>query len=389
MGGSEPFQFDKELGAPEKSAANDVVVPLGAPSAPSPPAPAGGDFAIKNPPTNPSPTDVGDLENLGVDLASAMAGEGLEGFQPVVIFGTNNSGKTSLLLSLFSTLLTQNRLETGLFLADPILGSSSPIGEKLHSEARHTFQMKTQHFMDGRKTQKTNIELPFFIPVEVRPKDRPAVRFAFLESNGEWYRPQRDGDSLFPKLKRAIETFVSCYQGGIIFLYLVPYTQAGVYDSADRRVDEREVADASLAISGVLQAYNDIRATDRGRDRHLMLVSKWDAHDKTETERSTADEVSKAEVEEFCEKRYRQAFSTFKGLQLPAGRFDVKPYSAGIINDVGLQQHRHDYSVRLWEWLYRGALENADLAPVSPFPAKPQKPAIVRLVTGLLDRISG
>jgi len=375
MDGAQPFEY--RPGGPAPVPNNDV-----SPGASEPPV----DAYLMNPGASTAPVEPGEYTNLGVELASAMAEEGT---QPVVLFGTNNSGKTSLLLSLFSTLRTQGRLETGLFLSDPILGSASPLGKKLHQDALHTFQVKTQQFMDGVKIPKTNIDLPLFIPVEFRPKDKQPVRFAFLESNGEWYRPTRNGDTLFPQLKSAIESFVSCFQGGILFIYLVPYTQSEVYKSAGGVQDNREVEDASLAISGVLQAYNDIRASHRHQDRHLMLVSKWDAHEKGNADLADASSVDRVELEAFCARRYSQALATFRGLQLPPGQSGLNAYSSGIITETGLRRPCHDYPEKLWTWLYKGALANRDMPAVSPFPDKPQAPAIWRAITSLLDRVSG
>ena len=101
-------------------------------------------------------------------------------YHPVVLFGTNFSGKTSLLLSLFATINSETELQTGLFLCDPILGSSNELGRTLHAEARHTFEVKTQAFKEGEKIPKTNVTLPFFVPVEFRPLDKPAIKFAFF-----------------------------------------------------------------------------------------------------------------------------------------------------------------------------------------------------------------
>lgn len=331
---------------------------------------------------------------LGSSLATEMSEKG---YQPVVLFGTAFSGKTSLLLSLFSSILSQGKFETGLFLANPVISTTTPLGERLYADARHTFEIKTQNFIEGVPTAKTNIDLPFFIPVEFRPRDKPPVTFAFLESNGEWYRPTRQGDSLFPRLKSAIENFVSTYQGGIIFIYLLPYTQSHVYAPKDETQDAREISDASLAMSGVLRAYNDIRANYRAQDRHLMLVSKWDANSVAALDRAAALAPDRDEVEEFCERRYGQAIATYRGLQLSPDQLLLNAYCAGIINERGLLQLKQedesraavlDYPIRLWDWLYRCALLNVDHAPVSPFPEPPRKPAIARLVQTILNTIT-
>lgn len=382
MDGSDDFQLGAAKPTSPAAGPQDAVPPR-------PPVPeAAAEIYMKNaPPPDPVTTD--DMENVGLDLAAAMNANDQEPFHPVVLFGTANSGKTSLLLSLFSTLTTQSSLETGLFLLPPLLGGSSAVGQKLHDEARHTFELKTQHFIDGQKIGKTNVDLPFFIPVEFRPKGKQPVRFAFMESNGEWYRPDKKGETLFKPLRRGIETFISRYEGGITFLYLVPYTQAYIDEQADNAEDNRQVSEASLAISGVLKTYNAVRVTNRERDNHLMLVSKWDAHNKGDTEQSAADAVDRAELESYCNRRHGQALSTFRGMQLRADQTVLNAYCAGVIGQTGLLAPRHDYAVKLWTWLYKNALREIDHSPVSPFQEKPPAPAFWRMITSALDKIAG
>lgn len=389
MSDGDDFQLGSAQPAPKP--APEYPATTGYPAAPKaepqPPEPIADVFIMNAPPADPASTN--DMQNVGLDLAAAMNSNDQEPLHPVVLFGTANSGKTSLLLSLFSTLTTQASLETGLFLLPPLLGDSSPVGQKLHDEARHTFELKTQHFIDGQKIGKTNVDLPFFVPVEFRPKNRPPVRFAFMESNGEWYRPDKKGETLFKPLRRGIETFISRYEGGITFLYLVPYTQAYVDEQADNLEDSRQLSEASLAIAGVLKTYNSVRVAHRDRDNHLMLVSKWDAHNRGDPEQSAADAVDRSELEAFCNRRHSQALATFRGLGLRDDQIKLDAYCAGVIGQSGLLHPRHDYAVRLWTWLYKNALRERDHSPVSPFPEKPQPPAIWRFITSALDKITG
>ncbi|MDB5710789.1 MAG: hypothetical protein JWL96_2859 [Sphingomonas bacterium] len=336
-----------------------------------------------------------DLSALGSSLARAMADTNC---QPVILFGTNNSGKTTLLLSLFASILSDPDLKTGLFLANPILSGSTDIGKALHRDAQHTFEVKTQLFMEGKKPPKTNIDYPFFIPVEFRPSDKPAINFAFLESNGEWYRPTRDEETLFPVLKKQIEEFIATYQGGIIFLYALPYTQMEVYAERDEYLDAREIQDASLAVSGVVRAYDRIRANHRGDDKHLILVTKWDAHTAGSLDRAEDLVEDHAEIDAFVRKRYSLARGALEGLQLRREQVNMNAYCAGFLNDQGVIEVRRDDDVRaaigayprkLWTYLYRSALAISDQPISLPFPEPPQKPALFRFVANLLDKVTG
>lgn len=353
---------------------------------------------------SPQPATAYDrMDTLGSDLAKVMQDEG---YHPVVLFGTNNSGKTSLLMSLFATIATEPVLNAGLVLCDPILGTKRDIGRQLHKEAEHSFHIKTQAFIAGEKIPKTATPLPFFIPVEFRPPDgKPPVKFAFLESNGEWYRPLiSDGrklseiEQLYPDLKSEIESFISSFQNGITFIYTAPVTQGEVYGAAENSFDADELNYASLAIKGVLNTYDRIRANGRSSDRHLMLVTKWDAMSRGQADRAQGIEEDQAAVIEFCNRKYGQAIASFQGLNLQDEQRKLNAYCAGMINERGLLPLKSDdevrgviasYPVKMWTWLYENALRASGLELVKPFREPPKPSGFVRFLTSILDKISG
>jgi|GEM_PF-1309779 len=344
-----------------------------------------------------------ELRSLGSNLARSMEDEG---YHPVILFGTNNSGKTSILMSLFATIANEAILETGLKLCDPLLGTHSNVARQLHSEAEHSFHVKTQAFIAGEKIDKTSTKFPFFIPVEFRPPDgRPAIKFAFLESNGEWYRPENsDGRSLskveklYPALRGEIESFISSFQGGITFIYTAPYTQSEVYGAAENTHDSNEIGYAALAIRGVLQTYDRIRANGRAQDKHLLLATKWDSKSARQADRAAGIEEDPAEVAEFVHTRYGLALTAFQGLEIDPGQRNVNAYCAGMINERGLLRLKNDdlvrgviasYPVRLWTYLYRNALTTFDMELVDPFRQPPGPPAWRLRLNKILDGISG
>lgn len=350
-----------------------------------------------------APISNADLKALGSDLARVMQNEG---YHPVVLFGTNNSGKTSILMSLFATITNEPVLDTGLSLCDPILGSRNDLARELHREAQHTFEIKTQAFLAGEKIPKTRTRLPFFVPVEFRPPDgKQPIKFAFLESNGEWYRPLiSDGrslnsiDKLYPDLREEIEGFISGFQDGITFIYAAPVTQAEVYSASENTYDNSEIHYASLAIKGVLQIYDRIRANGRANDKHLMLLTKWDHQSARAADRSEGIEEDHADVQAFCQRNYAQALAAFQGLNLSKEQRNINAYCAGMINERGLLPLKHDdpvrgviasYPVRLWTYLYKNAMSAAGEVPQSPFREPPKPSALANFLTSILNKISG
>jgi len=333
-----------------------------------------------------------DIEEAGLQLALHVESGG---FHPVILFGNAASGKTSLLLSLFAAIKTNPELFTGLFLGDPILDEKTEYGRYLHENSVQFFGQKTQDFIEGKAAPKTALQFPFFVPIIFRPDNKPEMKFAFMESNGEWYRPDRNTGRLFPSLRRQVEDFISNYQGGITFIHLIPYTQGAVYSTnSDRIHDAAEIQDASLAISGALQSYEKIRIYKQ-HDRHLMLVTKWDAHSPPNVSKLDVLTESTDEVARFANDNYSQALTTFRGMGLESSQMFLNSYCAGLMNEMGvlvLKQSNElksavmNYPIKLWEWLYRGALEAIDKPVVDPFPAPPKQSAFQVFVEKWLNR---
>jgi hypothetical protein len=334
----------------------------------------------------PAPIVVDDVEASGARLAADMEAKG---YQPVVLFGNAYSGKTSLLLSLLACVKTESELGAGVFLGEPLLARDTAYGRFQAEQSEAFFGRKVQDFIEGTASPKTAIDLPFFVPVNLRPASAPPVTFAFMESNGEWYRPDRSGDRLHPKLRGQIEDFIASYQGGIIFVHLLPYTQQAVRSAnADTANDAAEVRDAALAVEGAVRAYERVRV-DKKADTHLMLVTKWDAHAPATDRQEVLEDDDPAAVEAYARDRYAKVVGTVRGMGLSPGQVLLNGYCAGLINERGVVGLKRDGELReavlrypksLWRFLYRRALTNMGVAAVDPFPAPPAPPRWKRLL---------
>lgn len=345
-------------------------------------------------PITPIPTEAAEAAIHDVDASGIQLAAGIDAaaYHPVVLFGNANSGKTSLLLSLFALLRTEPDLATGLELGEPIVTTDSLFGRYLYDSAEGFFGKKTQDFIEGRASPKTAIDLPFFVPVIFRPLGKPEIRFAFMESNGEWYRADRSSERLFPALRQQIEDFIACYQAPITFIHLLPYTQQAVYGgSGDPLSDTTEMKEAQLAIVGALLAYQRARLNKQD-DRHLLLVTKWDAHDREENDRADVLLNAGQQPEEFANGRYEQAISVFKGLGLSSVQQNINAYCSGLMaGQTVIMPKRGDemrdavlsYPTQLWRWLYRSTMEQLGERAVDPFPSAPKTHWFARL----LDRL--
>ena len=335
----------------------------------------------------PSPTAPRDVSAPSLDEVAAAGPELAKqmadlGYHPVVLFGMAAAGKTSLLSSLLALIRTEPALESALVRGDALIDPQSVYGKYLMQNAEQFFGQTVQNFIAGRAPGATKLPLPFFVPVIFRPKGKPEVKIAFMESAGEWYRPQKNTDRYFPALRKEIETFVRSFQLGISFIHLAPYTQTAIRSlSADRSSDPAEIADASLALAGALGAYEEIRA-NKELDHHLMLVTKWDAHQVHQANLSEILMETGDAVEPFVLQHYSQAYAAFKGLSVPQSQLSLQHYCAGIISGTDHQTLRIDNEHRpavlsfpkeLWAWIYGNALSASGGIREYPFPTVSQK----------------
>ena len=325
--------------------------------------------------------------NIGIDLNQlgeklALHAEAAE-CHPVILFGSRFTGKTTLLLSLLAAIKTEAPLRTGLMLGAPLLDINTEVGKRQYYAAEEIFGQKTQQFIEGVKPKATGVENPFFIPLDFLPHDKPEAKFAFMECNGEWFQPDRNSAKLFAPLNKHIEDFIGYYPGPITFIHILPFTQnANASLSPTEKVkDGAEIQDASLAISGALQAYERIRI-DKGGDRHLLLVTKWDVRERAGLSKEDSLTSTTEEVTEFCEENYAQAFAAFESIRLREDQKFIAGYCSGLMNEFGVLVLKRSndirldvlsYQVNLWKWLYGNAMVAAGLAEQDPFPSpKPQ-----------------
>jgi|688.fasta_scaffold60380_2 hypothetical protein len=305
------------------------------------------------------------------------------GYHPVILFGSSNSGKTSILLSLLAAARTRVEFQTSIRLCDNIISGTSAYGQFLQNESRKFFESKVTNFILGTSAVQTKVNLPFFIPIEFTASNGDTVNIAFMEANGEWFQPRRDNEgSIFAaKNNASIETFMREFSGGMSFIYLLPFTQREI-GSADgySTAEDQAVTDAGLAIQGVIDQYTGIRDGIASQDRHLLLVTKWDARSNSrdpasETLASVLAEPVE-EVKSYLENhdKYRPAVVSFRGIRNFKTK-NVRNYCAGRMRgrEVDWPGKEHDYfdsisqfPVSLWTWIYRGAYNSEDASPFPP-----------------------
>jgi hypothetical protein len=310
-------------------------------------------------------------EVAGQQLAEEMVANG---YHVVIIFGSTSSGKTLLLASLLAYMKTQPEAEAEIRLGEPFNVTVSKYGEWSHSQAEAFFNKSLQEFIRGTAHAATRVHSPFFIPVVVKPRgNAPAAKIAFLESNGEWYAPNPDSNTFFPELRGEIAGIFTSYSRGISFLHLAPVTQVEVrtHGTETRKGTDEELQQrADLALIGCFEAYKSVRVA-KHKDRHLLLVTKWDAHAVPGDSNSDGGDVFVEPdlklVNDVARKKYPQAYTAFKNLSLetaPAHAKQIMQYCSGVVSgrrvkrtDDEIDHMLQRYPRTLWNWIYRNATE--------------------------------
>ncbi len=303
-----------------------------------------------------------DAKTIGKSIAIEMKNQG---YHPVILFGSTSSGKSTLLNSLFTYLkMNSSGKSIGFSLSEPLIPTNTIYGKTLYDEAKAFFNRGTQDFIDGHGAPVTLKKNPFFIPVKVNPIDADEIKFAFLESNGEWYQPLKINDEytidLYPELKEEINAIIQYFEGGISFIYLAPYTKSNT-DSKK----QNEIKNANLALVGVMDAYQRLRKIHREDDKHIFLLTKWDEKDVTLEKLSFVTDADRQQVINIL---YKQGFAAFNTLEIPEYSKAILQYCAAIMSgrDV-LPSEKYlpilnKYRKTLWNWLYGNATEfNSDI----------------------------
>ncbi|MCW3838463.1 hypothetical protein ACFQ1E_20695 [Sphingomonas canadensis] len=313
------------------------------------------------------------------------------GRHPVILFGTGESGKSTLLISLINC-LAQNDRRINISLGARIFSQSDTIAEQYYQQAIMFYERYTRDFAEGTQLPATLVEKPYFIPIDVRPPDGPEVKLAFLEGRGDWIRPL-DGDSgpVFQDLKPEIIDLLTHYSSNASVIYVAPYTIG------------EGTRESDTGLCGAIVKYQYHRNLPE-RDCHLFTLAKWDTFAEPLKDDPKFASVEDVEVAEILMQRYPTSWARFKNLPIDpdSGRRYFMQYASGhivggIVRDPP-EKHRSTfdrYPRTMWNWIYANALEAGQGASrwgKRPYlfpevlPVEPPKPSIIDQIYAMLGR---
>jgi hypothetical protein len=345
--------------------------------------------------TNSSEDEGSNFFLIGKHLAETMDELG---YHPVIVFGSANSGKSTLLGSLFGYFQIATSKGISISLGEALIPSNTPHGKETYEEAQRFFYSQVQEFLDGTAHVKTRSERPFFIPVTIKPPNLPEVKFAFMESDGEWYQPQEGADKFYPELMLEINAILKFYQKGISFIHVAPFTQQrdALLENKDFiKENKKALNTANLALVGVLNSYEKLRIVKKD-DKHMLLITKWDVFSKDDP-LVGLENVDISELKQFATTVYRKGYTALNNLNINSDQREILPYCSGrmsgrdiLVPPTELEPILNKYPETLWNWLYGNATElNSAIQRreiLIPEPLPPKK-TIIDFLGDLLTKI--
>jgi len=315
-------------------------------------------------PSAPTTPQVGKYDpsklNFGTRLHDA-------GFHPVLVFGTSESGKSMMLLSLLSYGAANADIAASLS-NSRILPREDLNAEKYHSEAAIFWKDDIGKFRARELINLTQRKDPLFIPIEIkRKRSDQLLKFAFLEGDGEWYRrnlvndQNRDNFRPIPELKWQIEQVLNSYVGGVSIIFICPTYEAH---------PQKPVQESRDSLAALIPMVWQIRKNINPTDNLLLMLSMWDGRYGPSNPHGHFYDASADVALDALGGPQSDLWTAFSEHVEEGGAAKaMMPYSAHWINNkVMLDNAQHKpifdrFNRTLWNWLYGNATQSLTSTP--------------------------
>ena len=310
--------------------------------------------------------------HYGQELAALFKDRGVH---PVVIVGGRGSGKTTLLASLLRYSQFSAEASGSSTLMEDLYPTGSSIWERQLSWARQLVERTAPRLESSYAPPPTKTAEPFFVPIRFVRTNGESTALAFLESAGELYMLQEEGESPHKKFHNLLAGFLTSYTGSISSLYVMPLVSGeGSNNGALESPRSLEMSERDQAMFGVLNQYLQQRKALFHKDRHLLLMTKWDAQFNTITDPELLDPQD-SRITRLFEERYPRTWARYANLPVidEGGRPKFSFYSAGMMHDsrvlataVEDRPRLNFFPRKLLDWLWEGATGRALYPDVRP-----------------------
>jgi hypothetical protein len=298
---------------------------------------------------------------LGNELAVKFKEQGVH---PILLFGSQMSGKTSLLLSLLNYPRLDQQAEASIEYDDTMYAEEQTSKLKAALEAGQTlFYRAAQQWIGNAAPKATNDEHPFFVPVVLQKASGEQVKFAFLEGRGEWYTPDETNLRPYRKFKGLIQGFLQTFSNPTTVLYVAPYV-AGSYSDATHTSGNAELMRKSdLGLVGAIEEYMAARRGYFRDDYHILTMTKWDIKCGSVTSKEFLEPLEN-EISSEISSKFPLAWNKFNAMpmQNQQGNLKINVYCSGVMDGGRLNQLPSDdqyslnrYPRTLWDRIHSHA----------------------------------
>lgn len=321
-----------------------------------------------------------------------------DNYLPVIFFGGSNSGKTQVFTSLMKFFKVadsyRNPNNINVSFGSSLVDESTAYGKKQREYSERHFREVVDTAVEGLAAEATRAGVrPFFIPVTLKAQiDGQVVEqnFAFMEGNGEWLHVSTDSSKpYFPTLKEEVIGLFKAFDGdmGLAIVYTAPCDlKSSETEELQNQDYLKRLRVQDLALGVGLNGYIDKRAR-KDKDKHIFLLTKWDAVNKIQGFADQIDvksfdshktlslsaEDSMKLANTVADKIYTSAYALFKSPNLVSSESQrvFLPYSAGVfsgrnIDNTNATDKFDRYIKSLWNELFFAAGHTKPLFPPPP-----------------------
>ena len=285
-------------------------------------------------------------------------------FHPVLIFGTQSTGKTVMLLSLINFAINKagNMINVAFGERDPVFPPDfrgfppDPMDAvALHENARELFNNMVNEFGKGRLPGTTQVRAPFFVPitltVDVRRRGQEDFNLAFLESMGEWYTMELK--SRYKEFQPVLAEVLKRLNSPLSAIFVAPIEAEAAQSLS--------IEDSYRCLVNCMNEYRGLRLNGGRHDNLLLLITKWDA--AYQPAAANFAEAKSETVLRAVTANGNDVWQSFRGPAFEAAR-SFTPYTAAWIDDDKRIISPGDYEVvfdrfnkTIWNWLYGNVTE--------------------------------
>ncbi len=283
-----------------------------------------------------------------------------DGVHPVLIFGTGGSGKTTLLQSLISYAQSDDDARFAPSLGESVFPDGYPGKAERDENARSFFDNVIAAFRSHRLAPRTQLSQgPFFIPIDISVESE-TLRFAFLESMGEWYEREHDADprrratAPYQRMRWEIAAILRMFGRPISVIFVAPSIP----------IPGQSVEYSHECMANAMTQYDQLRRAAKKADNALLLATKWDGVHNPDDPKSGFGDATVARALATIETWV--VWPRFHGIGgMRPGAKGLMPYAAAHINPDGsvviggMYADVFDaFNRTLWNWLYGNKRED-------------------------------